>query len=181
MPQQNARVYWAARDLGDWWKCVGNHHFVLIELQGGATLTDIIAERVGDVQLVTLAGNKEGDRLVFASNMKMKADLDAIREELVPGQKTWKPDLDLEKHEVSPPTGGGLGFAQLLEKLANTFKAKSAASPVQYHLQDENCAAWVNSLLKAAGVPLAIRMKAGEFDGVDWGEEDELPQALFVE
>ena len=43
---------------------------------------------------------------------------------------------------------------------------------VEYTAVDDNCAAWVNCLLEAAGVPQSTRLQAGEFWGVDWGEED---------
>lgn len=45
---------------------------------------------------------------------------------------------------------------------------------------DENCAAWVNHLLKLAGVSDDDREKYGEFDGFDWGEEDLLPSGSFT-
>jgi hypothetical protein len=34
-------------------------------------------------------------------------------------------------------------------------------------------------LFKAIGVDDKTRIKKGIFDGIDWGEEDELPSSLF--
>ena len=49
-----------------------------------------------------------------------------------------------------------------------------------YSLVDENCAAWVNSMLERVGIPKSERDRLGEFFGVDWGEEDLSPSQYFV-
>ena len=43
----------------------------------------------------------------------------------------------------------------------------------------QNCATVVNSVFKAAGVSSLMRQKCGEFDGIDWGEEEELDKSYF--
>ena len=48
-----------------------------------------------------------------------------------------------------------------------------------YSLIDENCAAWVNTMLKKAGISDEIREDLGEFWGIDWGEEDLIPDQFF--
>ncbi|MEN6383883.1 MAG: hypothetical protein ABFD79_01660 [Phycisphaerales bacterium] len=42
-----------------------------------------------------------------------------------------------------------------------------------------NCATWVNSMFKAAGVHRSIRNEAGEFNGFDWGEENLIDESYF--
>ena len=37
-----------------------------------------------------------------------------------------------------------------------------------YTLIDENCAAWVNTILEHAGIPSDIREELGEFWGIDF-------------
>ena len=49
-----------------------------------------------------------------------------------------------------------------------------------FSLVDENCAAWMNSMLERVGIPKSERDRLGEFFGVDWGEEDLIPSQYFV-
>ncbi len=175
-------VYWTARDL-DHWTGVGNHHFILIVLAAGDNLAYPAMDENGR-RFVTLGAFKKPvggmNRLIFEHNND--ADVKSVREFIDPDKHTkwWKSDFDLERHRVSPPGKlSGLGFAQKCVQLAKTYKTNEIMNPVRYTALDDNCAAWVNCLLEAARVPYTIRLQAGEFWGVDWGEEDRRIAHLF--
>lgn len=179
----STEVFWAARDLDTYATPVGNHHFILIMLSPGHSVS-VAAKTEGSKRFVTLGGFKKQvggkSRLIYEANNA--ADVTSVREVIDPGQHTsiWKPDYDMESHKVSPPGKlSGIGFADRCVQLARTYAFNEKLRPVEYTLANQNCSAWVNCLLKAAGVPRATRLKAGEFSGVDWGEEDQLPKYLF--
>ena len=67
-------------------------------------------------------------------------------------------------------------FRELVIQLTTNFASKAN---IRYSLLDANCAAWVNTLFKVAGVSETDREKAGEFFGIDWGEEDLIPESFF--
>ena len=176
-----ARVYWAARDLNG--PPVGNHHFVLIVLDEGETLPGIPTkiEIVGSkvVRFVTLGAFKVDGRLKFEANNN--ADVTSMREYTDPGEHVswYKADFDMERNAVSVAGKTGIELARQLVQFANNYVKNEDKSNVAYDLANENCSAWVNSILKKAGVTSAARVKAGEFFGFDWGEEDAVPATLF--
>ena len=45
--------------------------------------------------------------------------------------------------------------------------------PVEYGLQNRNCATWVNCILKNAGISDDDCKKTNDFWGIDWGENKE--------
>jgi len=119
-------------------------------------------------------------RLLVVNNDS--TDVHAVKEVLNPAMasRQWA-DLDLEKHEIMPPTGKtpDAFVKDILVKVA-LYKKNEAKKSVPYSLIDENCACWVNSLMKACGISQAARLKAGEFSGFDWGEEDEIDASYFM-
>jgi hypothetical protein len=170
-----AGVYWAARDLdGVPW---GNHQFILIFMDEKQSLLRTPAQTVKGQKFATLGGHQVGGKLVLIANQT--ADVRSVEEVLDPSTVSMWADFDLEKHKVKSPTGGDWSFAFEVEKLAYIFDKNAKAKPIDYALANENCSAWVNTLLKVAGVPLTDRQKLGEFSGIDWGEEDLLPEEYF--
>ncbi len=170
-----AEIYWAVRDLdGVPW---GNHHFILIILGEKEHMGRTQIQTEGTQRFVTLAGHEQGGNLVLIANQK--ADVDSVKEIINPSLITGWSDFDLEKHSISPPTGGTLSFAWKIELLAYKYESNTQATPVEYGLWNFNCATWINTLLTVAGVPQSERSTAGEFSGIDWGEEDGLDENLF--
>jgi len=176
-------VFWAARDLDSYAAPIGNHHFILIMLDKGHKVA-FPAKHEDGKRFVTLGGFKKSvggkSRLIFEANNS--ADIFSVREVLDPKEHTrvWKPDFDMERHKIAPPgKSSGLAFAQKCVQLAKTYAFNEKLKHVEYTLTNQNCSAWVNCLLKAAGISRSDRLKAGEFSGVDWGEEDTLPPSLF--
>lgn len=173
-----AKVYWCARDLAG--SPVGNHHLLLVLLGAGESIPPFDAQTENGQRFVTLAGFKKDGRLQFGANDEN--DVQAVREYLNPAKhlRWWYPDFDLEAHEITPPSGTALAFAQRLARLAENYRRNEATRNQPYDLNDENCAAWVNTILKVAGVSSATRIRLGEFNGVDWGEEDPIDETLFA-
>jgi len=170
-----ADIYWAVRDLdGVPW---GNHHFILIVLGDKEFMMRTKFEEEGGQRIVTLAGHNVGGNLALIANQK--ADIDSVKEVINPNYNKGWSDFDLEKHSLTPPTGGGLSFAWEIERLAYNYENNTKTSPVDYDLWDRNCATWINTLLSVAGISQSVRNKAGEFSGIDWGEEDTLNEDLF--
>lgn len=88
--------------------------------------------------------------------------------------------MDYQGHKVNAPTGDSRSFAQRLVQLALNFQENSKTSPIPYALFGDNCAAWVNTLFKVAGVSFTDRMRAGQFWGIDACEKKEIPDKMFV-
>lgn len=170
------KVFWCARDLnGVAW---GNHHFILIYLSPvyGLPPLTVLAEK--GVRFVTLGGFKVGANLEFKANEA--SDVKSVREGLNPSKRSWwRADYDIERHRVPSPLSSDQQFAVKLVQQAQAYKVNTQTKPVKYSLANENCAAWVNTMFKVAGVKKAARTNHGEFFGIDWGEEDLIDESLF--
>ncbi|MBD2247336.1 hypothetical protein [Nostoc sp. FACHB-888] len=183
MSQLNAGVYWCARDLEG--SPIGNHHFILLV---NPDATDRFSDESllqedtpdGTTYFYTIGAFKGADGVPDLLKMivNQPTDVQSVREYLDPDEHTslLTPDYDLEPHQITPPTGSVENFIATVIQLATNYKTKG---DIQYSLIDENCAAWVNTLFKVAGVSDASREEAGEFSGVDWGEEDFIPEEFF--
>lgn len=187
----SGQVYWSARDMTKF--IIGNHHFLLIifDNQTAAEFAEKThkfsyqSESVGEktTYFMTLGGFMEEGKMVFKANNSL--DVKSVREWVDPEEHTkwYKPDLDLEKHKldplkIDPNDKKGSYFIYKVIKAAKTYDKKG---PVDYNLLDENCACWVNTLLKSLGFSKSYRHEKGEFFGVDWGEEDEIDVNLFID
>lgn len=170
-----AEIYWAARDLdGPPW---GNHQFILIYLDSSENLLQTQSVEESETKFVTLGGHILDGNLVFIANQK--ADVQSVKEVINPKLAGSWSDYDLEKHKISATDGLNWSLALKIEQAAYNYEKNAGSSPVDYDLWDRNCATWVNSLLKSVGVSAADRKTAGEFNGIDWGEEDEISEDLF--
>lgn len=171
-----AQVFWAARDL-DASGLPGNHSFILVYLNQNESLIRTKAETESGYKFATLGGHQLDGNLIFVANQT--ADVQCVKEVLNPSLKGFWSDFDMEENRINPPSGSGWSFAIKLEELAYKYSINTASKPQKYTLMDFNCAAWANTMLKVAGVPLSERIKLGEFSGIDWGEEDLLDEKLF--
>ena len=182
MSKLNEGVYWCARDLDD--SPIGNHHFILLVCPDATALFNESPKEEntpdGMVHFYTVGAFKGSPGIpdLLKRIVNQATDVKAVREYVDPDEHTspLKPDLDLEVHEVSPPSGSLDSFRGIVIELSNNFESKG---DIQYSLIDENCAAWINTLFKVAGVSDADREEAGEFFGIDWGEEDLSPEDFF--
>ena len=170
-----ANVYWASRDLDDW-AFVGNHQFILIYLATDENLLQTGTKVESGYRFATLGGHNGNGNLILIANQT--ADVASVKE-VYKKYVTTLTDYDLEEHKITPPNGSGWSFALKVEQLAHNYARNTATTPQPYGLQDLNCATWVNTLLKIAGVPDSERAALGEFSGIDWGEEDLLDESLF--
>jgi hypothetical protein len=171
-----ASVYWAARELDTWWGLPGNHQFLLIYLGTDESLLQTRSEVQSGYRFSTLGGHDSGGNLVLIPNQT--ADVTSVKE-VYKKYVTTLTDYDLEQKKINPPGGSGWSFALKVEELSYNYLKNTAIKPQAYDLWDTNCATWVNTLLKVAGVPESERRSLGEFSGIDWGEEDLLDESLF--
>lgn len=176
-------VYWCARDLDN--SPIGNHHFILLVCPDTSNLFDVRAPEEentpeGIVYFYTVGAFKGSPGVpdLLKAIINQHTDVKAVREYVDPDQHTspLEPDYDLEPHLVNPPSGSSREFIEQVVQLTKNFISKGV---IQYALIDENCAAWINTLFKVAGVSEADRDEAGEFFGIDWGEEDLIPEEFF--
>ncbi len=170
-----AEIYWVARDLNG--VPLGNHQFILIFLENAESMNKIATQQESGKKFVTLGGHNVAGNLVYVPNQS--SDVTSVKESINPSLRGSFSDFDLEKHQITPPTGGGWSFATSIELLADKYTTNTRTSPVDYDLWNRNCSTWVNTLLKVAGLSESKRRKLGEFGGFDWGEEDLLDENLF--
>lgn len=164
------KVYWSARNLYAWWNPFGNHHFVLIMIKERIdSIAPIYHKNEG---FMTLGAFNVNGYLTFQANNT--ADVQSVRD--VIDRLGW---VDLQRHRVGTPYGTELGFARVLVGRALCFEQNTKHTPVPFTLFGDNCAAWVNTLFKAAEVPANERRHAGQFQGIDAGERLKLPEDLF--
>jgi hypothetical protein len=184
MSRLSEGVYWCARDLEV--SPIGNHHFILLVCPNSAERfygESILREDApnGTTYFYTVGAFKgvgENPKLLKMV-VNQQTDVQAVREYLDPDEHTslLLPDYDLEPHLVTPPSGSIENFIATVIQLAINYKANGN---IEYSLIDENCAAWVNTLFKVAGVSETERKKRGEFFGIDAGEEDLIPEQFFM-
>ena len=183
MPTLSKGVYWCARDMAGI-GVLGNHHLILIVVDSAGNLfgEPTISETIGNTSTVvhfSTYSTTKGDGSFITVQPLVDADVTATREHTDPDQHTsaLTPDYDLEPHLVEPESGTVDDLIETVQRLAANFAAHDADLP--YTLIDSNCAAWVNTLFKVAGIPDERRKELGEFFGIDWGEEDLLDETYF--
>lgn len=170
-------VYWNARNLGSRFNFgFGNHHYILISIGDNGLQTSITHQTTNGFKFLTLGAFNIDGNMVFQANNE--SDVVSAKEVFGEYGGNWF-DWGTQKHKVNPPFGDGKQFAEYCIKLALNYERNTKTNPLPYSLVDENCAAWVNTLFKAANVSRAERRRIGEFWGVDWGEEDKIPIRLF--
>ncbi|HMS40256.1 MAG TPA: hypothetical protein PKE69_08525 [Pyrinomonadaceae bacterium] len=172
-------VYWSARNVQHYLN-PGNHHFVLVTGNSELCMEYNIAPRTHNgMTFFTLAAFKDdAGNMVFGPNDSF--DVRSVRERLDnPGWYAPEPNWDFQGHEVNSPNGCSHLFAKRLLTLSANFDKNSQTTPIPFKSGDRNCATWVNTLFKVAGVPYSERLTAGEFSGIDMGEEEYIPEKMF--
>ncbi len=176
-------VYWGTRDLAG--PPLGNHHYLLIVLAHQSEDPEGWATRISPTQHgFILAGFKGEQRKNEADGMLVHQlnaidDLTAVKEYLGPPSDRvpilgWEAEL----RRVEPPSGmDQQQFVETLVERTQAYVRNSNREAVRYRLGFRigggcNCATWVDGLLRSAGVSARDRLNAGEFHGVDWGEEN---------
>lgn len=177
------KVYWGVRDLDG--VPIGNHGFIVIvpddpsAFANDPNMVGLYDGKTG----TTLGGHKSNtDCLVGIRNQK--ADIASVREHndrdrysKRANSDKYKSGWSYEEHEVKPPSG--MSDTDFIRQLIDASENYNTHSPPAYTLPNANCHTWVNTLLKSAGVPESARNAAGEFGGIDWGEEDLIDESLF--
>ena len=178
----SAQVCWNARNLGSAYNIgAGNHHYILIVVDGICLPTPIKTQIHNEVEFLTLGAFSVGGNMVFEAN---NASDSASAKELfnnTPIKDFFNPfDWGAQTHKVTPPSGSSLQFAIKTIQLALNYEKNTKVNPLPYTIYDDNCAAWVNTLFKVAGVSDSERRRLGQFWGVDWAEKVEIPESLFA-
>jgi len=177
------KVYVVARDLAGL-GVVGNHIYIVIFPDDFEDLKkkcpDVKLRSLdgkGGAKAVTVGGHKDEDGNLVGK-MNEANEINALKEVYGGIKKVWyKPDLDAEMKEVKPPEGvTQKQFETTIITIWLEYVRYTNTEPIEFDLGDCNCATWVNTALKIAGVDKETRVKKTEFWGVDWGEEQTLPK-----
>jgi len=182
MPALTEAVYWCARDLQG--LPIGNHHFILLIYPDDLNRFEIppIKEDMqnGRVLFYTIGAFKgdDGHPDLLTAKVNNESDVKSVLEYLCPVKYTSpiKPDLDFEPHMINPSTDSISSFRDLVVKLTKIYQSKGQ---VVYSVRDANCASWINTLFYVAGVGDAELKAAGDFLGVDGGEDSLIPDEYF--
>ena len=190
-------VYWSARDMDD--SPFGNHHFITFiydSLDQANRITKKWAIKYfsevndkGISVLYTTVGigkdGKKSGKIIFG--FTPGSDRKAIHEIAKDENTSWdNPDADYEGHRIhcddsrSSITSNEILMDEILQRVFNFNAHHNIGETVDYCLIDENCATGVNSIFRVLGFPLELRKKLGEFNGIDWGEEDKIPGRYFA-
>ncbi len=175
-------VYWAARNV-EHYLYPGNHHFVLVTGNNETCQQfGIMPNEYKGMKFFTLAANVGyNNNMTFNPNNAL--DVKSVREKLDnPADSGWfgpESNWDFQGHEINAPNGCNYTFSKRLLTLCANFEKNSQTNPIQIQRFDQNCAAWVNTLFEVAGVPYSERLRAGEFSGIDCGEEESIPRRMF--
>jgi len=147
-------VYWVARDL-DALGLPGNHHFILIILDGQNDVECMKKEGFtiyteSSKNFITIAGHKVNERLKIIYNQA--SDIQAAREYFNPEKyiKRYKPDYDTEPQKIT------YNIPRLISRiitLAKNYEINEEKYTMDYSLYAQNCATLVNSIMKALGIP----------------------------
>lgn len=174
-------LYWCTRRLkgiaGSIFK--GNHHFIVfisnpekLNWLSPTEPPDKLREEDGTF-FITLATFERGGYLLYEGNND--DDVQAVRQGVDGG--AW----EFQYKKVPPPAGmSDFQLIQKVEGLLHVYTRNTQHNPLEYSSNDENCAAWVNTILHYAGVDKSVRKSIGNFKGIDWGESDLLPSWCFT-
>lgn len=161
-------VYWAARDMRNWW-APRNHHFLLIRTPvpvGG--FTPITHKNEGFLTLG--AFNVEGN-LVFQANdlldvMSVKAKIDTA--------PSWT--IGFQDHKVSKD---GVAFAANLVRHCRTYKHNTRIDPFPFELLGADCAPWIRALLIVCGISSQECHRIGRLDSYPANQRLSFPLEVF--
>lgn len=179
---KSPRLYWAARDLYD--HALGNHHFIAVFLDDPAPARQLGIETIrgGNGQFFTLGTYENEATHTLELRRNYWTDIKAIKESLEPELhlQWYSSDFDVELHPIPIPSDQSpeLMLRRLVE-LSDRFEQNARIQKPKYTPEQQNCSAWVNTMLYLSGVPEQTRLELGEFSGIDWGEEEILSETLF--
>lgn len=163
-------VYWAARDMRNWWT-PGNHHFVLIRTPVPVGGHSPINYR--DEGFLTLgAVNVEGD-VAFQANDLL--DVMSVQKK-IDTAPSWT--IGFQDHKVSRQ---GVAFAANLVRHSKFFKQNSQADPVPYELLGSDCAPWIHTLLGVCGISWEECKRIGRLASYPQHQRLSFPKEMFMQ
>lgn len=161
-------VYWAARDMRNWW-APRNHHFVLIVTPvpvGGHTPI-----RHRDESFITLGAFNVNGNYAFQANDLM--DVMSVQEKINTAP-SWR--TGFQDHKVSKE---GVAFAANLVRHAKIFKQNSMVDPWPVEMVGSHAAPWVSTLLKVCGVSSNECWRIGNYDTYPKDQIMWFPEKMF--
>ncbi|KOR27884.1 hypothetical protein TI03_05955, partial [Achromatium sp. WMS1] len=160
----------------------------LLEDNGGYDIQVVDLDEDGQLDGFTLGGGADGIHPIEGHNL-IKIVNNAYNLFAFQNPNTW----DLEHHQITVPSG--TSEVEFLDDIINAYVSyndSTSENPIHYDVDptldlvedadiddDGNCATWVNSLLAVIGISEDDRIELGEFSGIDWGAEIELPAENF--
>lgn len=190
-----AGIYWSSRDMSS--SPVGNHHFITFVYESEEQAARIAAlgfpvtfseenDKGIRIYFATMGVGKDNGTKGIVIETSPKYDRVSIKEISKEDNTHWySSDYDFQGHRIPPelasPAFGSHEdlMAAITERYKNFNAHFNAGDVVPYSLVDENCACITNSLLKVLGYSASLRRELGEFQGVDWGEEDLVDEHYF--
>lgn len=176
-------VYWCSRDLDG--SPLGNHHFLLFIGDKNMSIFPgkSPVEEEGYYFMTASAGGEQFNPTDWGKlqmHINHKSDIQAVLEGINPDEYTswYKADYDIEAHKINELSVSS--FSTISGYLKNYSDNQNDKNIEGYDLDDNNCATWVNTLLKTMGVSESRREQYGEFDGIDWGEEESFSSDYFL-
>lgn len=164
----NPTVYWAARDMRNWWS-PGNHHFVLIRTPVPVGGHPPVVHR-GEGFLTLGAFNVEGN-VAFQANDLL--DVTSVKERINTAP-SWA--IGFQDHKVSKE---GVAFAANLVRHAKIFKENSRTNPVPFELMGADCAPWIIALLRVCDVSAEECQRIGRLDTYPENHRLSFPKDMF--
>jgi hypothetical protein len=182
MPLLTEAVYWCARDLQG--LHVGNHHFILLVYPDEENRFEIPPIQGvtpnGRMIFYTIGAFKGDERTpdLLAVRINNESDVKSVLEFIYPEKYTnpMTPDFDFEPHLIKPSTDSVSSFRDLVVKLTKLYQSKG---DVVYSVSDANCSSWINTLFYVSGICDADRKAAGDFFGIDVGEDSLMLDKYF--
>lgn len=161
-------VYWAARDMRNWW-APGNHHFVLIRTQvpvGGFSPITHRNERFLTLGAFNVQGNVTFQANDLLDVMSVKAKIDTA--------PSWT--IGFQDHQVSKE---GVAFAANLVRHCRIFKQNSRTDPVPFELLGVDCAPWIHTLLGVCGISYDECKRIGRLNSYPANQRLSFPKQMF--
>ncbi|MDD5063260.1 MAG: RHS repeat-associated core domain-containing protein [Phycisphaerae bacterium] len=174
------KVYWAARDTS--FSPFANHHFILAapDKPGDFTFLDQIFKAMSEDGvgiLQNIGGGEKGFAMGAESqNDRLKAvfnkgyDIDSSRQYW--GESRSLRSWDFDRREVMSEEDD-TSFVYKLVLQAFIYVDKEESAPIDFDLRNgPNCASWVNSMFRSAGISEARRhIIGGSFSGISLGQD----------
>jgi hypothetical protein len=174
------QVCWLARDYE--YMSEAKHHFILIMLPNGFTPWNIYRTICFQgIRFITLGTCEIGGEVVLDVNNQEDVE---IVEKLISKrvfENLNNPENGRKyRYLVKPPRGNNMEFADVIIRLVQNYEKSTKVNPIKQESVDQNYTAWINTLLKVAGVSKKERVSLGRRWGISSSKQSEIPREHFL-